>query len=67
MIRVIRIIHQHLQQLVIAAFTKKEERQRQHTHKLLLSTGEFVCESDLFYASCICQFKESRNQYHADC
>ena len=57
MIRVIRIIHRHLFILVVAAFTKKEERQGQQAkqkHKLLLSIVVFLCESYIFSDSCKC-------------
>ena len=61
-----RIIHQNL---VVAAFTKKEERtsQRQQvkqTHNLLLSVVVFVCVSYIFCDSCKYRFMESRNQQH---
>ena len=50
--------------LVVAAFTRKEERkiqrqQAKQTHNFLLSIVEFVCESYLFYASCICRSRRS--------
>ena len=57
--------------MVVAEFTKKEERKRQRqqvkqTHNL--SIVQFVCESYLFCDSCKCRFMESRNQqYHAYC
>ena len=43
MIRVIRIIHRNLIVLVVAAFTKKEERKRQrkHTHIHTQSSTEY--------------------------
>ena len=55
--------------LVVAAFTKKEESKRQRqqakqTHKLLLSIVAFVSESYLFCDSCKCRFMQSRNQQH---
>ena len=58
--------------LVVATFTKKEERERQGqkaklTHNLLLRIVEFVWELYLFHASCIYRFMESRNLHHKYC
>ena len=59
--------------LVVAALTKREARKRQRqeakqAHNLLLNMLEFVCESYIFYASCMCRFMKSRNQqYYAYC
>ena len=71
MVRVIRIIYQHLV-FVVASFTKKEERkskrqQAKQTYNILVSTTVFECESYLFYGSCIRRVMESLNQHHAYC
>ena len=55
--------------LVVAAFTRKEDRKRQRqqvkqTHSFLLSIVVFACESYLFCDSCKSRFMESRNQQH---
>ena len=63
MIRVIRIIHQHLH-----LQRNKKEKNKDSTPYLDLNTVEYVCESYLLYDSCICQFMEGRNpQHHAYC
>ena len=43
---------------------KENKGSKQSKHNFLLSIGQFVCESYLFYALYICRFMKSKNQQH---
>ena len=63
MIRVIRIIHQHLQPYLLLHLQRKKKEKDEAASKADTQSSteylEFVYESYLFHESCICRFMEN--------